>query len=535
MATQTGSAYFPRIFKPDAKEVMVIGFGSGCTPGRSLIFPDTHVTCCELEPAVYAASEHFGLVNGRPHRETRAWLEAENAKLPESQRLSADEIAAKARLSMIFGDGRTAVQGSTKKYDLVISEPSNPWIAGCSNLFTREFFRSTREHLTEGGVLAQWIQAYSFTVDDYAMIVRTMRTEFPHFGVVLLAGGVDTLLLASDKPLVPDAAQLALMQKHVDESPVVKADLETWFGGSDLRWLLVANYLLGEKQLNALVDRDPAQAGVINTDLHLRLEFDAPLHLFRALKPEETASIALPKAVGNWPSELAASLGLQANTPEFFTTLGDYSLRQAENFTSATRANSPIYLGKAQHFYGEALKLDPKHEPALTGQRRVKLRQDRETDPEKVLRELIEIAPDDAVARYQLAEVMLRGKRKAEAIGMMREALERAQPLSFDKRTFVWANDLAWMLATSPEAELRNPEEAVRWAQAACEVSEYSNPAIMDTLSTALAAAGRFDEAIEMANRVIALAEDQPELVASTRQRIKLYQAKQPYIDQKAT
>ncbi len=142
MVTQLGLAYFPRIFKHDARDVLVIGFGSGCTSGRSLLFPGTRVTCCEIEPAVYAASETFASVNGRPQEMSRSWLEARNAVLPPSERLAPEEIDAKARFVMIFGDGRTAIQGSPQKYDLIISEPSNPWLAGVSNLFTKEFFHA---------------------------------------------------------------------------------------------------------------------------------------------------------------------------------------------------------------------------------------------------------------------------------------------------------------------------------------------------------------------------------------------------------
>ena len=112
-------------------------------------------------------------------------------------------------------------RAADQKYDLIISEPSNPWLAGVSNLFTREFFRAAREHLTDDGVLAQWIQTYNFTLSDYLMIVRTLQSEFPHFGVIVLANGRDTVLLASNRPLVPDKGQLAALQKTVDASPEI--------------------------------------------------------------------------------------------------------------------------------------------------------------------------------------------------------------------------------------------------------------------------------------------------------------------------
>ncbi|MEK6246744.1 MAG: fused MFS/spermidine synthase, partial [Planctomycetales bacterium] len=126
MVTQLGLAYFPRIFKHDAEEVLVICYGTGCTPGRSLLFPNTHVTCCEIEPAVFEASKLFGAINGRPHQQTRQWLEDQNKLQPPEKQLDASQIASQARFSIIFGDGRTTIQGSSKKYDLIISEPSHP-------------------------------------------------------------------------------------------------------------------------------------------------------------------------------------------------------------------------------------------------------------------------------------------------------------------------------------------------------------------------------------------------------------------------
>ena len=139
MVTQLGLAYFPRMVKPDAKEVMVIGFGSGCTSGRSLLFPDTRVNCCEMSRRFTRLLEQFAAVNLRPHEQSRDWLEARNAQLPVDERLTSAEIDAQARFSIILGDGRTAIQGSDRKYDLIISEPSNPWLAGVSNLSPKSF------------------------------------------------------------------------------------------------------------------------------------------------------------------------------------------------------------------------------------------------------------------------------------------------------------------------------------------------------------------------------------------------------------
>lgn len=526
MGTQTGAAYFPHFFKPDAKDVLIIGFGSGCTSGRSLLFPGTRVTCCELEPAVYAASEYFGAINGRPHEHTRAALEAKNSQLPPEQRLTAEQIDNQARFSIIFGDGRSALQGSDKKYDIISSEPSNPWIAGVSNLFTREFFRSAREHLTDGGVLAQWIQTYQFTARDYLMIVRTMRSEFPYYGVVELSGGADTLLLASTKPLVPNLKALAALQEIVDATPTIKTDVEAWFGSTDLRWVILSCYGLGKEQLDQMVDNDPSLA--INSDLNLQLEFDAPLHLFRELDESEQVGVMLANASRDqWTSKLAKSLDLDPSTPEFYIELGDCAARQGTVGIMLTP--QPYYWHRAARAYEAALKLEPGHASAQRGRDRANLWLDTKTDRGTVLRKLVELKPDDAVAHGALAEHLLHKKQRPDAVEHYREALRLRPNLSFETRTYSWANNLAWLLATSPEVELRNGSEAVRWAERACEVAQQSDVEVIDTLAAALAEAGRFEEAIQVSKQLLELTSERADFVKSVKERIKLYQASQPY------
>lgn len=487
MATQMGAAYFPRMFKPDAKEVLVIGFGSGCTPGGSLMFPDTRVTCCEIEPAVYAASKQFAEQNHRPQEYTRTWLEARNSELPPEERLTPEEITKRARFSMIFGDGRTAVQGSGKKYDLIISEPSNPWLAGVSNLFTKEFFRTAREHLTEDGVLAQWIQTYSFTLTDYLMIVRTMHSEFPHFGIILLANGLDTVLLASNRPLLPTADNIAAVQKMVDADPEIASDLQRYLGAKDLRALLARYYQLGEDQIEPLLKEDPSQ--LLNTDLHLRLEFDAPLHLFRKLKQQESATAALLKAVDpKWIERLAIATGVKRDSPEFRSMVAEYY-------------RSIAILRTTQKREGEAMD---------------------------ALRELIRLVPGDASAHAELAQRYLHDKQLAEAVEHFREALRARPDVGTVDGSNMWANNLAWILATSKDAKLRNGEEAVLWATKSCAADQRKNPATLDTLAAALAEAGRFEEAIRVAEEVLALAKSQPAVVQTTQDRIRSFKESKP-------
>ncbi len=488
MVTQLGAAYFPRILKPDAKEILVIGFGSGCTPGASLLFPDTRVTCCEIEPAVYAASPLFAEQNHRPQEKSRKWLEQRNAELPPEKRLSEQQIDERARFQILFGDGRTAVQGADRKYDLIISEPSNPWLAGVSNLFTKEFFRAAREHLTDDGVLAQWIQTYSFTLADYLMIVRTARSEFPHSGVILLAGGLDTLLVVSKQPLLPSAQQLAALQKTVDGVPEIVADMNRYFGKSDLRSLLVRYYQVGEDQLTALLDRDKSQT--LNTDLHLRLEFDAPLHLFRKLKPEESATAALQSAVDiKWIERLALASGAVRGSADFNAMLGEY------------------YRGVAG----------------------LRMTQNKEPEAISALEELLKLAPNDAAAHAELAQRLLHQKKVEAAVDHFRRALRLSPDVTAGSENLMWANNLAWILSTSQDAKLRGGEEAVTWARKVCAADGRKNPATLDTLAAALAESGQFDEAVQVAEEILKLAAGDAKLTASTQGRIRLFKSAKPF------
>jgi len=252
MKTQLGLAWVPRFLRPAAKDVLVIGFGTGTTAGASLLFPETRVDCLEIEPAMVAASPFFHAINYAP-------------ELSE-------------RFHFIPGDARAHVLGAEQRYDMIISEPSNPWIAGVSNLFTREFFLAARGRLKPDGILAQWIQTYSLSGDEFALIIRTVRSVFRDCVIFRLASG-DTVLVASATRVLPPAETLALSQELIDGGEEIRAGLEQFFGTTDVRALLLGLVLLDVQGLQRLLQDNPGE--VLNTDFNLRLEFDSPQHTFQ--------------------------------------------------------------------------------------------------------------------------------------------------------------------------------------------------------------------------------------------------------------
>ena len=102
-------------------KVAIIGYGSGVTAGAATQYPIASLEVVELEPAIYEAAHFFDDVNHRP---------TENPKV-----------------RALAGDGRNFLSQRRDLFDVIISQPSNPWITGVSNLFTREYFQSVRSRL----------------------------------------------------------------------------------------------------------------------------------------------------------------------------------------------------------------------------------------------------------------------------------------------------------------------------------------------------------------------------------------------------
>jgi spermidine synthase len=146
----------PQVLAPEARRVANIGFGTGMTT-HVLLASQTieSVDTIEIEPQMVRAAQLF-----RPHN-TRALDD------PRSR--------------VHFDDAKTYFSSTQARYDVIVSEPSNPWVSGVSSLFSTEFYRDVRRHLREGGLLLQWVQAYEMTPALFATIVRGLDANFSDF------------------------------------------------------------------------------------------------------------------------------------------------------------------------------------------------------------------------------------------------------------------------------------------------------------------------------------------------------------------
>jgi len=181
-ATQLMLGHLPLLHHQRAENVLVIGLGSGMTLGAVERYPVKAVDVVEIEPAVVEASKFFRDFTG--------------------------DVLSDPRVNLIVADGRNHLALTSRQYDVIISEPSNPWISGMANLFTREFFELAKKRLRGRGVMCQWVHAYSMSSIDFKTIVRTFQAVFPHVTVWETSFGGDYLLIGSPQDLNIDYEML---------------------------------------------------------------------------------------------------------------------------------------------------------------------------------------------------------------------------------------------------------------------------------------------------------------------------------------
>ncbi|MBZ0117289.1 MAG: hypothetical protein K8H88_09855, partial [Sandaracinaceae bacterium] len=187
MPTQINVATYPLLLHsrgPENLDVAIVGFGSGVTVGTTLGFPVRRVDVIELERSIPEAARHFEEYNRLQYR------------LAEWPYVQQD------RLQIINDDGRNFLASTRQQYDVIISEPSNPWITGVSDLFTVDHWRITKQRLRPGGIYCQWVQLYELSPENIKIIYRTFASQFEHV-LVLSADdrSSDTVMLGSDRPI----------------------------------------------------------------------------------------------------------------------------------------------------------------------------------------------------------------------------------------------------------------------------------------------------------------------------------------------
>ncbi|WP_441292216.1 fused MFS/spermidine synthase [Sorangium sp. KYC3313] len=242
MTAQRRFAHFPSLFLRDTRAALVIGLGTGTTTGTIAAYPFERIDVAEISPAIVDASRRFFAG-------------------PSLRALDDPRV----RLSL--NDGRNELLvAAPGRYDLIAIELTSVWFAGAASLYSREFYELARSRLTEGGVLQQWVQLHHIRRRELAVVVRTMRSAFPH--VALFVGGAQGILVASGAPLVASGARLA----GLDARPSLQATL----AGARLEDLLDALVTSGDDLDRLIADAAEDGGAILSTDDNLYLEYATP-------------------------------------------------------------------------------------------------------------------------------------------------------------------------------------------------------------------------------------------------------------------
>jgi spermidine synthase len=247
MPTQVMLGQLPLLIAPQPKNALVIGFATGVTAGSILQSSIESVTCVELDPATIHGSQYFNHVNNRPLDDPRTKL--------------------------IIDDARTYLRVTSNRYDIIVSEPSHPWVPGVANLFTEEFFQQGRARLSGQGIFVQWVQIYQMSTESLRSVLATYSRVFPHVLVFRVGGlnkGKDLLLVGSLRPLSLDQLSPRIADPRI-AAELARINLRS--EGDVRAWFVCDESRLG-----------PAVAGArINTDDNMHIETTVPREAFRPL------------------------------------------------------------------------------------------------------------------------------------------------------------------------------------------------------------------------------------------------------------
>jgi spermidine synthase len=241
--TQVMGGLLGAVLHPHPRSAMVIGLGTGSTAGWLGAVPSIErVDVAELEASMRHVARISAAVN--------------------------EDVLANAKVRILIGDARETLSTIASRYDVIFSEPSNPYRAGVASLFTREYYRAVAGRLEEGGVFLQWVQAYEIDLDTIRTIYATLGSVFTEVETWRL-GVSDMVLLGSMRPLAHDARAL---RARVREEPYRRAFAAAW-RTEGLEGLL-AHYIARPSAAPRIAADAP-----INTDDRNRVEFAFARHV----------------------------------------------------------------------------------------------------------------------------------------------------------------------------------------------------------------------------------------------------------------
>lgn len=248
MRLQRMLGHISALVHDDPKSVLVVACGAGVTAGSYTRYPEVQrIVICEIEKLVperiapFFEKENYGVVHD-------------------------------PRTQVICDDGRHFIRTTREKFDVITSDPIDPWVKGCAALYTKEYFEMCRSHLNPGGVLALWVPFYQSNEESVRSLIATFFTVFPE-GIIWSneadGQGYDSVLFGQNGPTVIDVDKLQERLDRPDYMSVAQSLSEVGFPSAVS---LLSTYAGSAPDLAGWLKDAP-----INTDRNLRLQYLAGL------------------------------------------------------------------------------------------------------------------------------------------------------------------------------------------------------------------------------------------------------------------
>jgi len=376
MLTQRMLGLLPVLIHGKARDVCIIGLGSGVTLASALSSGSIeHADLVEISPEVVEASHFF---------------DRENAG-----------ALANPAVRLIVGDGRSHLLLTPRRYDVIVSEPSNPWMAGVASLFTKEFFEAARERLKPEGLLCQWAHTYDIGAEDLRSIVATFASVFPQ-GTLWMVGGGDLLLIgARDGDIGP---RLHAIDRASLAGTVASTLVDVGITKGTAPFALLSQYAGGPAELKRY-----GGGALIQTDDRTQLEYSAPRGIYGRSREDNAAAI---RALGAVQPPAVRDAFARATDADW-TSRGQMDLK-SQAFASAYDA------------FGRAVALNSRNAAALSGLSDAAGGAGRLDEERQRLREIAGREPGNAFVLIELSRLLAVTGDVPGALNAASEALRAA-------------------------------------------------------------------------------------------------------------
>jgi spermidine synthase len=396
MRTQLLSGYLPMFLKENPQSALVIGQGSGITLGAVEQFAVKDIDLVEISPAVIEGSRYFG---------------------PFNHQALDDE-----RLTIILEDGRNHVALSDKKYDVIISEPSNPWISGVGALFTIDFFHLLKARLSVDGVACIWVHT-NMSPDSFKSITRSFTEVFPYVTMWESIVGDDYLLIGSSKEY---GLPYEKVKKFLTQETI----------GHDLKRIGIQS--VRDLFSLMLMDRDSivqfSGDAPIHTDDNSLLEFNAPKYIYRDERDVLVRQLTPFIKVDNGFIKFSSLESHQrASVLEKLSTL-DRSESQVAEIKRHARIDQLLDMAvnevnsgdpvKALGYYEDILKMDPEHVMTYFNLGNVFNSLSRYEEAERAYQKTLSLNPYYVFGSVALSKLYISTRRPQQAVEVLEKVLE---------------------------------------------------------------------------------------------------------------